>query len=321
MKDAQALLEVKKLKFAYSEKPVLRNINLSLYPGEVLGLIGESGSGKTSLIKLLGGLLDPLGGEIYYQGEKMTGPAGSLIPGHPDIKVVNQDFDLMPFLSVEENMLRHARSASDSAQRRISGHYRQRLKLKQLSQQRAVDTSGGQKQRVAMGTALAAKPRVLLLDEPFSNLDYPLKQELIALLQSEWKPAAMVLVTHEPSDLLALATRVIALEKGRIIQTGSTTDIYQHPKTAAIGRLLGPLNHFEGEELQALGHPGSEALIRPHQLQIAEQGLAAEVTAIKYQGSHYLHQCLALPAKRPFQLHSRERISPGSNIRLRWVNS
>ena len=206
------ILQTRKLSFSYGEQTILSDVSFQLNKGEVIGLIGKSGSGKTNLLQLLAGLLEPEKGTIYYRGEEVEGPSKRLIPGHEEIKLVKQDFELMPYLSVEDNIMRQSLSLSHTARKRLLGHLRNRLQLQSVKGRKATETSGGQKQRVALATAIATRADILLLDEPFSNLDYALKQDLISMLQTDWKPNGMILVTHEPQDMMALADRILVLK-------------------------------------------------------------------------------------------------------------
>lgn len=287
-KSKNKIIEVKKLHFSYGEKPILKGVNFSLKEGETLGIVGESGSGKTSLLKLLGGLLKPDTGQLLFSGEPIPGPDERLIAGHENIKLINQDFDLMPYSSVEDNILRDTLMESDSQQQKLLRHFEKYLKLRGIKEQRATDTSGGQKQRVAWASALSTRPDVLLLDEPFSNLDYPLKMELIQLLKTEWKPSAMVVVTHEPADILRLADRIMVMHKGRVIQKGETREVYENPKNERAGRLLGPLNILPPQVAKLLGiETEKEVYLRPHQLQLADEGVEAEVVSCDFVGGGY----------------------------------
>lgn len=318
MSKVHPILKASGLHFAYDNKAILKGLRIALYEGETLGILGESGSGKTSLLKVLGGLLEPSKGKVLFEGATVLGPSDKLIPGHENIKLVHQDFDLMPFLSSKENVLRNSLSASQTARNRIAGHYQKRLRIKDVSSQRAIDTSGGQKQRIAMAGVLSAKPDILLLDEPFSNLDYSLKLDLIRLLKTEWKPRAMVLVTHEPSDILNITDRIAVMYKGRIIQSGSPEEIYSFPKNEYVGRLLGPINTITTDEAGQFGLSVEKDLyLRPHQITINKDGVEAEVIYSQFMGSYYLTEVRVKSDDKIFTASTKTAYPKGTRVWLR----
>ncbi|MGB0177654.1 MAG: ABC transporter ATP-binding protein [Owenweeksia sp.] len=296
---------------------ILSNVSFHLNEGEVVGLIGRSGSGKTSLLKVLAGLLEPEKGKVTYKGEEVKGPSKQLVPGHDEIKLVKQDFELMPYLSIEDNILRQSLSLSTPARKRLLGHLRNRLQLQSVKGRKATETSGGQKQRVALATALAAKARILLLDEPFSNLDYTLKQDLIALLRTDWKPDGMILVTHEPQDIMALADRILVLKEGKIIQHGPTSEVYQNPKNEYVARLLGPVNVLEAHEVKGFMEiePGRKILLRPEELKLVSRGgISGEVENCHFAGSGYSVSVNA--GGKRLEVWSTKAYSKGTQVRL-----
>lgn len=284
----KTLLSAKSLHFGYNGKNLLKSINLQLKEGEIVGIAGDSGSGKTTLLKLLAGLLDPIKGEIFFKNEELLGPKDVLIPGHPEIKLVHQDFDLMPYISVEENIIRNTLASSITKRKAILGHYKQSLKLGKVKNQKANETSGGQQQRVAMAAALASKPEVLLLDEPFSNLDFRLKNDLIQLLKNEWRPSSMIVVAHEPSDLLRLSDRLLVLQKGKIIQDGTPKDVYENPCNQYVAELLGPINVLNGQQAAMFGKNTDDmCLIRPEKFKLMEKGeISVKWIETNYAGNY-----------------------------------
>ncbi len=311
------ILKVSKLHFSYGEKAILKNVSFTLKEGETLGIIGESGSGKTSLLKLLGGLLKPDSGELLFDGNPIPGPDERLVAGHDQIKLVHQDFDLMPYLSVKDNVLRNSLAESNSGREKILKHFQKQLKLKEVSGNRAADISGGQKQRIAMATAISARPDVLLLDEPFSNLDYPLKMDLIHLLKTEWKPRAMLIVTHEPSDILHMADRILVMSKGRVVQRGTAREVYQHPKNENIGKLLGAINKLSVEEAELFGITSEkEVYLRPHQFVISDVGVEGEVTSCRFLGQTYLIEILLEGVSEPLIVSHHVGLSVGSDVKV-----
>lgn len=291
------ILEAKKLYFSYGEKKIINNLSFNLHSDEIIGIAGESGSGKTSLLKLLAGLLSPDSGEVLYKGEKLLDPQNKLIMGEEQIKLVNQDFDLMPFITVDENILRDSLFKSESARRKMLGEYHRKLQIGNIKNQKAQKTSGGQMQRVAMASALSTRPEILLLDEPFSNLDYSLKNNIMDMLQTEWKPRGMILVAHEPSDILQLADRILIMQNGKIIQKGKPKEVYQNPKNHYAAQTLGAINSLKPSEAIELGLELSitntkSIFLRPNQLKIQkEKGIEASVLNSRFHGAYFIIEC------------------------------
>lgn len=317
MSSSSDIIKVRHLHFSYGNKSILKGINFSIKEGETIGIIGESGSGKTSLLKLIGGLLKPDRGTLVFDGSPIAGPDERLIAGHEKIKLVHQDFDLMPYLSVKENVLKNSLSESNTGRERILKQFKKQLRLKDVENNRAADTSGGQKQRIAMATAVSARPDVLLLDEPFSNLDYPLKMDLMQLLKTEWKPRAMIIVTHEPSDILQMADRLLVMSKGRIVQRGTAQQVYEHPKNELVGRLLGPLNVLSQDEARLFGiKTDQKVFARPHQFHISKQGLKATVKSSHFMGGYYLIEVTAQGIGNAILITSETLMAAGEKVRL-----
>lgn len=296
-KKTEIILEAKKLSFSYDDKDILKNLSFKLYSNEIIGIAGESGSGKTTLLKLLAGLMSPQKGELFFHGEKMLDPDEKLIKGEEQIKLLNQDFDLMPFITVDQNILRSTLSKSDSSRKKMLGEYHRKLQIGNIKSQKAKKTSGGQMQRIAMATALSTRPEILLLDEPFSNLDYSLKNKIMDMLLSEWKPKAIILVAHEPGDILQFSDRIFIFQKGKIIQKGEPKDVYYKPKNIYAAETLGPVNAFKHAEAIDLGFDLKNSssktfFLRPNQIKIQKKnGMEAKVINCRFNGAYYLLDC------------------------------
>lgn len=281
------LLRAERLGFKYNEKPLLRQISFRLNEGEIIAIAGESGSGKTTLLKLLGGLLKPESGKVWLRNEQIKNPEEKLIPGHDTIKLVSQDFDLMPYLSVDDNILRESLSKNQSSRKKLLGQYHKKLKLKGVENSKATHTSGGQKQRVAMATALATSPEVLLLDEPFSNMDYSLKKELIHLLRTIWKPLGMIIVTHEPTDLLNIADSILVMKKGKIEQRGTPEELYYSPKNKYVAELFGSITQISPEQATSFSIKTAKSiLVRPNEFKLSNKGVTFEIVDKEFMGAY-----------------------------------
>lgn len=277
------ILRATGITYSYEQKKVLTNVKFALKAREVVGIAGESGSGKTTLLKVLGAKMVPPSGNVFFKDENIYAGNEQLLRGHSAIKIVDQDFDLMPYITVDENIIRNSLSLSESARKLLLRKMKTHLNLKDVGANKAINTSGGQKQRVALATALAAKPEVLLLDEPFANLDYSLKTQAIKLLKSQWRARAMVVVAHEPTDLLSLCDRLVIMKKGRIVQQGTSKEVYQNPKNRYVAELLGPINELSDALAHALGT--TKKMVRPHELTISDKGVGAQVKNQQYCGA------------------------------------
>jgi len=218
-------------------------------PGEVVALVGPSGSGKTSLLRAVAGLLrtKDLRGRIAVGDCAWfdSGKAIDLSPQERHAGLVFQHYALFPHLGAMENALV---AAGTSAARARLPELFERLGLKGLEQRRPAELSGGQQQRVALARALAREPKVLLLDEPFSAVDAPARQalyrEVAALRQSLATP--IVLVTHDLGEARRLADRVVILDAGETLQTGTPARVFASPRNARVAELVGIQNHFRG---------------------------------------------------------------------------
>jgi ABC-type sugar transport system ATPase subunit len=222
----------------------LRPLNLTIDDGALFVVVGPSGSGKTTLLRLIAGL-DPLtAGSIWINGRRADG----LAPHDRDVAMVFQTPVVYPFLSVFENLafgLRARRAARSEIDRAVS-ETATMLRLTELLGRRPMTLSGGQRQRVALGRALVRRPGILLLDEPFASLDAPLRAALRAEL-SELQcrlGTTMIHVTHDQAEALALGSRIAILKEGRIVQHGTSEDIYERPSSRFVGEFIGnpPMN-------------------------------------------------------------------------------
>lgn len=238
------MLSLQNVSYAYDKNFQLKDLFFELQTGGVLGLIGKSGCGKSTLLKLIFGNLDPDSGVLYWHDKKILGPSHQLIAGKDVFKYVSQDFELMPYISVLENVIRPL-----SRQHISENIKRGRLLLEVVNLERfenvmVKNLSGGQQQRVALAKALAKTPELLLLDEPFSHIDHFFKNELRRKLFKFIKNEKItcVLATHDKDDVLPYADRLLVLEEGKKIELNSTKNIYENPKTPYTASLFGDYN-------------------------------------------------------------------------------
>ena len=243
---APPLLSVEGVHKSFGATKVLDDFNMTLHAGEMLSLLGPSGCGKTTLLRLIAGLERADQGKIGLDGTAVDGGGVWVRPEDRHVGMVFQDWALFPHLDVAGNV------GYGVPRRQRPAEVAKTLELVNLPgmQSRSPDTlSGGQQQRVALARALAPKPTVLLLDEPFSNLDAALRREVRTEVRELLRDAEMtaVFVTHDREEALVLGDRVAVMDAGRIVQTGSPAEVYQHPATPWVAAFVGAVSLYPAE--------------------------------------------------------------------------
>lgn len=250
------MLQILQLFKKYNELApyALDNISFDVQEGELLALVGESGSGKSSLLRIVAGLEEPDAGEVRLLGKKVVGPAHRLVAGHPDIKLVHQDYQLMPRHTIWENIAYPLRTYRQTYQYERVGELLERFRLSAYAQKLPAELSGGEQQRVALARSLAEIPALLLLDEPLSNLDLANKniihQEISSLIRENGTTALWV--THDAQEALAYPDRLVLMRQGKIQQTGTPERIYKQPETLYAAQFFGRCNFLIINELQEI---------------------------------------------------------------------
>lgn len=260
-----------------------------------MAIVGKSGSGKTTLLKCIYGLEDLTGGSIELNGEPVLGPAYNLIAGHENMKLVSQEFYVLENHSVEENIFDKLIGYTNEAKLKRSKKLLQLLELEALRHTRAKHLSSGQKQRVAIARALAEIPEVLLLDEPFSNLDPLLSEKLFSFIIREVKRqrTSVILITHLAEEALKYADTIGVMDEGRLLQSGDKWQVYYHPRNTRLAGLLGDYNLIRKSDLiktSAAQFP-PKFVLRPNQLQLMSgtRGGDLQLTVVNclYNGKCY----------------------------------
>lgn len=309
------LLEVKNLYFNYqTDKPLFQNLNLNVDEGQIIALVGESGCGKSTLLSLIYGLIDWQGGDILFEGEKLFGPKGNLVPGESQMKFVAQNYDLMPYGTVYDNVGKFISNINLKEKKAKVEELLDVVGLTEFAKVIPKNLSGGQQQRVAIARALAVLPKMLLLDEPFSNLDFSRKFELREKLFNYVKEnnLSLIISTHNLEEVLPWADKIVVLQQGRLIQNDSPKETYENPYNDYVARLLGEVNIFTEAEKSQLNLKKTNYF--PHQIKIAESGVEATVSDSRFAGSHYRNKLLI--NDKPIIIYTDEFLEGKVNLRF-----
>lgn len=285
------LLQVSHL-FQYNNASVVLNdIDFSFSSFKRIALAGETGSGKTTLLKVIAGLAQPDKGEVLFEGSRVLGPAEKLLPGHPGIAYLSQHFELRNNYKVDDYL-----EMASKVEEQERKHIYALCQIDHLLQRRTDQLSGGERQRTALARLLTTSPRLLLLDEPYSNLDSLHKQTLKAVIDAiveEGKTACMM-VSHDPVDVLPWAEEIMVLKEGNIVQRGNPQKVYKQPASKYVGGLFGDYNFLspaQGAMVFATpnGNSTKGLFVRPENiyLQKIDGNRSGFVSAVFFFGSYY----------------------------------
>ena len=287
------MLKVDITDFGYTEETVLKNLDFTVEKGKHISILGESGCGKSTLLKIIYGLLHVQNGTIFWNDNELLGPNFNLVPGEPFIKYLAQDFDLMPYISVADNIGKHlSRRFMQQREERIN-ELLEVVDMTAFADVHVKLLSGGQKQRVALARAIAKEPELLLLDEPFSHIDNfrrnALRRNLYAYLKKE--NITCITATHDSEEALSFSDEIKMMREGQFIQTATPEALFKNPKNAYVASFFGDVNSLELD--------GKQRLIMPHQLQVSREETPIKANVLKsyFKGSHYLVEAEALEQK------------------------
>jgi len=243
-----AALSVEALRQVYGTQVALDGVSWQAEPGQAVCLLGHSGCGKTTLLRLVAGIEAPTAGRVLLDGEELSGPRRQVAPERRGIGLVFQDYALFPHLSVLANVMFGLRGGSPATRRAVALAALDRVGMQRHADGFPHTLSGGEQQRVALARALAPQPRVLLMDEPFSNLDRRLRDQVRDDTMDLLREAGTttVIVTHEPEEALRIADRIVLLRQGRVEQTGAPEALYRHPASLFAARFFCDLNEIPG---------------------------------------------------------------------------
>ena len=311
---AGTLLEIRGLTKRYGSFQALGGVSFDMKEGEIISVLGPSGCGKSTLLQLIAGLSRPDDGEIRLKGETIASPGGMVPPERRNVNMVFQDYALWPHMNVFDNVAYGLRKLGREEKAARVGELLELLHLGGLERRLPPQLSGGQQQRVAIARALATRPKLILLDEPLSNLDMRLRIEMRAEMAYLFRKLGMSVfhVTHDPEEAFSMADRLLILRGGAIDQIGTPQECFTRPASPWVASLLGAINRLPGLLERSggyairIGGAGSgndaprpegatrsegaagpecsglpdgaaaELLFRPEQLRLIEGGVAAE---------------------------------------------
>ena len=278
------MLNVANISFQYApKKEILSDISFSLKEGQNLCVMGESGSGKSTLLKAIYGLLDLKKGSIYWKNQEVLGPAFHLVPGMSFFKYVAQDFDLMPYTSVAENIGKFLSRFYPEEKEQRTKELLEVIEMSNFANEKVKTLSGGQQQRVAIARALAKEPELILLDEPFGQIDNfkknSLRRKLFSYLKE--KNISCIVATHDGDDALSFADQMMVIKNKKVIAFDSPRNLYKSPPEHYVAALFDDVNELYID--------GERKLMYPHQIQTSKDSIHRVIVKKSFfKGSFWL---------------------------------
>jgi putative spermidine/putrescine transport system ATP-binding protein len=322
-------LEIDRLEVGYGTTRVLKGISLAIAPGEFVALLGASGCGKTTLLRAMSGFVPVLSGTVRADGRDVT----QTPPDGRDMAMVFQTYALWPHMSAAQN-IGYGLRVRGWARARIAERVEEMLRLVRLEGlggRRPAELSGGQRQRVALARALAVSPRYLLLDEPLSNLDARVREDVRHEIKAIQRALGItaIHVTHDREEAMILADRIVILDRGMIAQAGAPEEVYNHPDSAFVANFMGATNALD---VDAAALPRGVAPAGPGPFRVHFRGEAATLAAsdaidpealmldgcvvqISYPGGVWRH-AVEIGARRVL-VDAPVRHAPGESLRVR----
>jgi len=286
------IISVKQLTKQYQTEQVsgISNITFDIKRGHIVAVIGESGSGKSTLLKSIFGLLKVDEGQVLFNGKRVKGPHEQLIPGHKEMKIVTQDFSLNIYAKVYDNIASVLSNTDVKSKEEKTVKMMEHLHIEHLRNKRITELSGGEQQRVAIARALVTDTSLLLLDEPFSQVDALLKNQLRADIKriAAQTGVTVIIVSHDPADGLFLADELLLIKEGKLIQYGKPSLVYNNPEHIYTAQLLGNAVALDAADAQKLGitSSGKSVVFYPEwvELKSTTESKEYEVKDVYYKG-------------------------------------
>ena len=292
------MLEVQNLSFTHKDQAILSDINFEVQKGQIIALTGTSGCGKTTLLSLIYGSLEPEKGRTLWNNNVIKTPSQTLVPGQKGVNILAQEYDLMPFTTVASNVKQKLSRAEPDYNDRQCDELLDVVGLLDFKNKLVKTLSGGQKKRVSIAKTLADNPELLLLDEPFNYIDHQLKDELRRRFFKHLKKhnITCLFVSHEKEEFLAFADRILVLSDKHIVKSGSPEEVYKNPEYVLVAQLFDDVTifDFEGEEKIA---------VYPHELQLCDQNDSDFKVTLEesyFRGANFLNKAYLANKKAVF---------------------
>jgi ABC-type Fe3+/spermidine/putrescine transport system ATPase subunit len=306
----EAIIRLERIEKNYGETDVVQDLNLEVQKGEFFSLLGPSGCGKTTTLRMIAGLSAPSGGEVFLAGRRATDTP----PHQRNLGMVFQNYALFPHMTVEGNVAYGLRCQGVDPReiKERTAHYLDLVGLAHLAKRKPRELSGGQQQRVALARALAIEPVVLLLDEPLSNLDAKMREEMQLELKSLHAKLGFTAfyVTHDQDEALAMSDRLGIMREGRLEQVGTPEEIYNRPANAFVADFIGGTNlipgqltgetfqsrygdHWPYDRIVGRGEGEATLAIRPTMLEFCSPGegyFTARIDQSRYMGDRSVYR-------------------------------
>jgi len=309
------ILTLSNISKSFDNNKVLEEISLDIEKGKIISLLGKSGSGKSTLLNIIAGFEQSDSGSLYLNNKALFDNKVFVEPNHRDIGFVFQNYALFPHMNIFENITFGIDKLPKNEKQEIANNLLKMVHLEGYEYNYPHELSGGQQQRVALIRAMALKPDLILLDEPFSGIDSMLKhkiqKELLSILKESHKTA--IIVTHDANEAMAMSDKIIYLEDGKIMQYDTPANIYNNPKTKRIAKSFGIANFITKN--------GQEYCIRPNNCVLSNKGeYKAVILNQTFQGDKYILEIQF--DKNIFTMYSKEYISEENNfLSIEWEKS